>query len=275
MKKNLITILSLIVFYSNLTFGTVSDFITYEWLTDPSSGSGYADYIPHWRCLFNNMKVRGFLECGCGFSTGYFLDHAERVVTIEYVTPGYGDAQFRSCLNLFSERSNWIPILYNGDFRSNSFNNACAYQCAMHKDYALIDPTYLKELNQHFKTQMEKAKVDGHEIDAAFVHSGVYIRGDLVKLLLAYKIPVVAAYNTSSDHGTAEKTNLYGWNKVVTPPDYIKIYIPFQYGTTFWINKQYPEIIVAMLSYRDSILQLMENGYEVTCTETTELADIH
>lgn len=227
--------------------------ITYEWLISHPEYS--TDHIPSWQCLFNTIKVRGFLECGCGMSTKYFLDHAEKVISIEYITPGYGDRIFKEYVSLFGHIPNWLPMTYNEDYRSNSFNNACAYQCSMHKDYALIDSTYLKELDKHYKKLMKKAQDEGYNIDVAFVNSGVYIRGDMVKVLLANNIPIVAAHHTASDAGTTEIKNLYGWNKVVTPTSYEKIYLPIGQGTTFWISKQLPDLIASMTVYRNSIVQ--------------------
>lgn len=254
--------------------GLKSDYITYDWLMTMAKETSYTDHIPHWRRLFNTMKVRGFIECGCGYSTKYFLDNAEKVISIEYVSPGYGPDWYKELSVLLEDCSNWIGMTYNEDLRSNSFNNSCAYQCCMHKDYALIDPTYLTELNEHFKSLIENAHLNGYDIDVAFVDPGVYLRGDLVKLLLANKIPVIVAHDTASDAGIKEKTNLYGWNKVVTPPDYVKIYIPFGQGTTFWINKQLPTVIASMIGYRDTILQLREEGVNVGYDDLSTIADM-
>lgn len=253
--------------------GLESDFITYEWLVSNAAETSYTDHIPHWRRLFNTMKVRGFIDCGCGFSTKYFLDNCDKVISIEYINPGYGPLWFNHCLTLFEGVNNWIPMTYNEDLRSNSFNNACAYQCSMHKDYALIDSSYLKELDQHFKGLIKDAKDGGYDIDVAFVDPGIYIRGDLVKVLLANKIPVVAAHDTASDYGTKEIENLYGWNKVVTPPDYVKIHIPFGQGTTFWINKKLPDVIASMIGYRNNIILAKENGMEMDYDEITRIVD--
>lgn len=254
--------------------GYQSDFVTYEWLTSMASNSGYTDHIPHWRRLFNTKKIRGFLECGCGYSTAYFLDKVEKVVSIEYITPGYGDDWYKVCLSLFSDRSNWIPMTYNENFRSNSFNNACAYQCSTHKDYSLTDPTYLKELDSHFKTVIANAKSGGYEIDVAFVDPGIYIRGDLVKLLLKNNIPIVTAHDTNSDRGTSEEENLYGWNKVTTPANYIKIFIPFGQGTTFWVREDLSDVIISLIGYRDAVMRIQESKYDDSFEKITELADM-
>lgn len=268
----MITLLSFLTLaaYSD---GSQTDYITYEWLADLGVKTGYTDHIPHWRRLFNTMKVRGFLECGCGFSTTYFLDHADKVVSIEYITPGSGDRWYQYCLSLYSERTNWVPMLYNAEFRSNSFINACNYQCSTHRDYALIDPTYLRELSQNFKSVIKKAQAEKYDIDVAFVDPGVFIRGDMVKLLLALNIPIVASHDTDSDVGTDEEENLYGWNKVVTPSNYVKIYIAYGKGTTFWISDQLPEVIAAMQEYRNSILQLIDLGMRISLDDLKRIAD--
>lgn len=272
-KKMIVLAASSLLISSNLC-GLQSSDITYDWLTAHAIETNYTDHIYHWRRLFNTMKIRGFLECGCGYSTAYFMNNAEKVISIEYITPGYGDAWYQYCLTLFPDRTKWIPMTYNETFRSNSFNNACAYQCSTHRDYALIDPTYLNELSEHFSTLIAKAELEGYEIDIAFVDPGVYIRGDLVKLLLAKQIPIVVAHDTATDFGTNEKRNLYGWNKVHTPSNYVKIYIPFGQGTTFWINDQLTTVIESMQRYREAILELQESGEELTPDVLTNLADL-
>jgi hypothetical protein len=266
-------LLTLTGFTIALNAESPSDFVTYEWLTEQAEQTAYTDHIPHWRRLFNSTKVRGFIECGCGFSTRYFIDNADKVISIEYVNPGYGEKWYQDCLRLYADRSNWIPILYNADFRSNSFNNACAYQCSEHRDYALIDATYMKELYKHFKDLIAQGKAGGYDIDVAFVDPGVYLRGDMVKLLLSHQVPIVAAHDTTSDNGPEEETNLYGWNKIVTPANYVKIYIPFRQGTTFWIHEQLPDVIAAMQKYRDGIVLLQDLGIKVTFDHLTTLAD--
>lgn len=272
-KKTLTSLLLSLSLLNTPASAIEADNITYEWLVDLGARTGYTDHIPHWRRLFNTMNVRGFLECGCGFSTAYFLDHAEKVVSIEYMNTGTNDQWYRDCLILFADRTNWIPMLYNAELRSNSFNNACAYQCHTHMDYALIDAAYLKELFQHFKAVIKKGAEENYPIDVAFVDPGVFLRGDMVKLLLALKVPIVAAHDTASDYGTDEETNLYGWNKVATPSDYVKIYIPCGQGTTFWISDKLTDVITSMQKYRDTLLYLKNLGFEVQAHNLKAIAD--
>ena len=272
-KKTLGLFFSMLAMTTGVAAESYTDHITYNWLAEKGAENGITDHVAHWRRLFNTMHVRGFLECGIGFSTKYFLDHTEKVVTVEFVTPGYGPSKYQQCYSLFYDIPNWIPMLYNEELRSNSFNNACAYQSSMHKDYSLLDPAYLRELFQYFNTIIKKARTGNYPIDVAFVHSGVYIRGDFVKLLMAHKIPIIAAHNTSTDNGPGEESNLYGWNKINAPSNYIKIYIPFGQGTTFWISDQLPDVIASMQAYRDSIIDLKDFGYGVSFDDIKNIAD--
>lgn len=233
------------------------DFITYDWLISTAKTTSYTDHIPHFRRLFNSMKVRTFIECGCGYSTKYFMDHSNKVISIEFMTTGTGDIWFKECIKLYKDCTNWLPLAY---YASDTFSKACGYQNSIHKDYALIDPRYLNELNEYFKVYLRAAELENNDVDVAFVDPGIYIRGDMVKLFLYHKVPVVVAHDTASDVGSDVDVGLYGWFKVKTPYDYEKIYIPFGQGTTFWINKSFPEVIQSMKRYRDRIIALSEQG---------------
>ena len=69
MYRKIICSLSVsILTLSSMAFSHESDFITYDWLIDCARKTSYTDHIPHFRRLFNKMKVRGLLECGCGYS---------------------------------------------------------------------------------------------------------------------------------------------------------------------------------------------------------------
>lgn len=253
---------------TSMAFSNESDFITYDWLIDCAKKTSYTDHIPHFRRLFNTIKIRGLLECGCGYSTKYFMDHCDKVVSIEFMTPGTGDIWFNECLKLYKDCSNWVPLAYNADHKDVSFNNACAYACSEHKDYSLIDPSYLNRLDQYFKTQIDIARQEGNDIDVAFVDAGVYTRGDMVKILLANKVPIVMAHDTACDLGSDVDEGFYAWFVVKTPADYEKIFIPFGQGTTFWINKNLKEVIKSITDYRNMILE-----FETTFDNVTEIAD--
>lgn len=269
MLKQLICAITLgILSLTSAAFSNAPDFITYDWLIDCAENTSYTDHIPHFRRLFNTIKVRGLLECGCGYSTKYFLDHCDKVVSIEFMTPGTSDIWFNECLKLYKDCPNWVPLAYNADYKDQSFNKACAYACSEHKDYALIDPSYLHRLDLYFKDQIDIAHQEGKDIDVAFVDAGVYTRGDMVKVLIANKVPIVMAHDTACDDGSDVNEGHYVWFVVKTPADYEKIFIPYGQGTTFWIRKDRPEVIKSIRAYRDMILQGVS-----TYAGLTEMAD--
>jgi hypothetical protein len=237
-----------------------ADFITYDWLVDLGYRTGYTDHIPHFRRLFNTIKVRGFLECGCGYSTKYFLDHCDKVVSIEFLNPGCDDGWFNQCLTLYKGCSNWLPLIYNGDRTDQSFNQACAFANSEHRFYGLIDSSYLFSLHSFFKDQIAFAEQQGTPIDVAFVDPGVYIRGDMVKLLLNLEVPIVVAHDTNNDAGSDVDEGLYNWHVVKTPPDYEKISIPYGQGATFWVHKKLPRVIISLKAYCARVLHAQEQG---------------
>ncbi|MBS0627733.1 MAG: hypothetical protein JSS09_05935 [Verrucomicrobia bacterium] len=200
------------------------------------------------------------------------MDNCERVVSIEFMNPGTSDLWFKECLKLYKDCTNWIPLAYNADLKDTSFNEACAYACSVHKDYALIDPSYLDSLDQYFKNQIARASQEGQDIDVAFVDAGVYTRGDMVKVLLANNIPIVVAHDTACDYGSDVDEGYYAWFTVKTPTDYEKIYIPFGQGTTFWISKNLPDVIESILAYRNMMTQEL-NGSRDWAESLTTFAD--
>lgn len=258
--------------FSAPVYSDQSDFITCDWLMMCSKNTMYTDHVPHFRHLFNTIKVNGFLECGCGFSTKYFIDNAQKVISIEFMTPGTGDFLYNEAKRLFSASPNWTSTIYNADLKNESFNNACAYQYITHKDYALIDSHYVSDLEKYLKTQLETARQDGHAIDVAFVDPSVCVRGDMVKIFLENKVPIIVAHDTATDSASETTEGLYEWFKVKTPSDYEKISLPFGQGTTFWISKNLSEVIDSMQKYRD---RLFERGIKgaLKIEELKEIAD--
>ena len=268
LKKSIYSFCLGILSLTSTAIGGESDFITYEWLSDCARKSGYTDHIPHFRRLFNTIKVQGFLECGCGFSTKYFLDNCDKVISIEFLNPGNDDRWYQECLKLYKDCPNWVPLTYNADHKDVSFNNACAYANSAHKDYSLIDSSYMQRLDLYFKDLISRAHQEGKDIDVAFVDPGVYTRGEMVKVLLANKVPIVMAHDTACDKGPDANEGHYIWFVVKTPADYEKIYIPFGQGTTFWISKKLPEVIKSITDYRNMVL----NGPH-TFDAVTQMAD--
>ncbi len=241
---------------------TNADEITYDWLTQPGEENCYTDHVSHFREVFKNLKVRAFLEFGMGYSTKYFLDHCNKVISVEFVTPGCGPEWFKKCLKLYRDCSNWIPIaFFTGQltdvqwaqykyFGSESVYKAASYQSATHKNYALIDDFYLKELDA-FIYRLSQS----NHIDVAFVDAGIYLRGDLVQLLFG-KVPVILAHDTYV-RALCQKGDVYGYSRIVTPEDYEEIFIPHGCGTTLWVvkNEKFAQFAEALKKYANKLVQ--------------------
>ena len=202
----------------------------------------HEDLIPHFEELFKQTRVKTLIEFGMGPLTADFLDSCNKVISIEFVTPGYGPGNYLTQLEHYREAANWIPVVYfsafSGDTNfapykylgSESVYRAASYQCATHKDYSLIDPFYLTELSAFVGNF-----VRFHRIDVAFVNSfGIYNRGDLVQVLFE-KVPIIVAYDTNV---RKDENDLYGYSRLKTPENYEEIYIPTGRGTTLWIDKK-------------------------------------
>lgn len=216
--------------------------IDLEWLITSREQSGASDYMPQFKKVFEELKVKTFLEFGVGYETKYFLDQSTKVITVEFVTPGYGPNWIRRFLDFYRDFSNWIPIIYFSSFQgdpswapfkylgSEHLYKAASYQCATHKDYALNDPFYRIELEAFINNLVKY-----NHIDVAFISPPMYLRGDLVQLLFG-KVPVIFAYDTSvrSENVTDD---VYGYSRIKTPEDYEEIYIASGSGVTAWILK--------------------------------------
>ncbi len=237
-----------------------ADEITEEWLVDAGAESGYTEHIRHFKILFNSMSVRTFLEFGVGFSTKYFIDNSENVVSVEFITPGSGPEWLQYCINLYTACPTWKPIAY---FSGNGLNTswatykymgkesvykACAYQPVYYKSYALIDPSFLSDLNNFINMQ-----VAANPVDVAFIDAGVCIRGDLVQSLFN-KVPIIAAHDIAPI-AIRKLNDVYGYGRVVVPSNYVEIYVPFGMGTAFWVLNidAYQEIIISLQEYANGV----------------------
>lgn len=237
-----------------------ADEITEEWLSNPEGPAfPYTEHVRHIKRIFNLMNVRTFMEFGVGFSTKYFLDHSERVVSVEFITNGTGPEWFIDCLHLFRNCQNWIPIAYfsgyDGDtswarYRykgADSVYQAAAYQPLHLLSYKAIDPSFMDDLNNFISQQTAV-----HNVDVAFVDSGICLRGDLVQTLFN-KVPIIIAH----DFGPKDLIllhDVYGYGRIVVPDTYIEIVVPFGMGTAFWIknDRKYQKIIQDLILYSTS-----------------------
>jgi hypothetical protein len=243
---------------SNLSAVWIShaDEITEEFLTKTSSTVHYTEHVAHLKKVFEKFPIRTFIEFGVGFSTKYFLDHSQHVISVEFVTPGSGPDWMKYCLQLYRDFAHWTPIAYfagpgldtnwapNKYMGLDSVYRAAAYQPAHCKSYAPIDSTFLNDLANFVDGQVKT-----HPIDMAFVDDGICIRGDLVQTLFN-RVPIIAAHDVAPIE-RRQDNDVYGYGRVIVPDNYVEIFVPYGQGTAFWIKneEQYAEIIKALQDY--------------------------
>lgn len=264
MRKILFTLLLPIVCYSGISEDLLqgpakADDITYHWLVQGAVKDHDTHHVALFKELFEMTKVRTLLEFGLGYSTKYFLDLCNKVISVEIITHGYGPGIIRKFLDIYSDYSNWIPISFFSGYLgcdyswapykylgSESVYKATSYQHAYHKDYAKINDFYLVELNAFITNLLKYNKTD-----VAFVGHAIFLRGDIVQLLFD-KVPIIVAHNTQNRMlGIAD--DIYGLTRVVTPENYEEIFFPLEGGTTAWILKKKGELIERLKRYADEI----------------------
>ncbi len=235
---------------------TDAEQITEEFLTKTSSSAHYTEHVAHLKRVFKKLHINTFMEFGVGFSTKYFMDHTDNVISVEFVTPGTGPEWMKYCLYLYRNCNNWIPITYfagkgldtswapNKYMGVESVYGAAAYQPVNLKSYASIDPSFLDDLTFFVDNQVAEYK-----IDMAFVDCGICIRGDLVQVLFN-KVPIIAAHDVAPLK-MRHLTDVYGYGRIKVPNNYIEIHIPYGMGTAFWIKntEEYAEIIQDLQNY--------------------------
>lgn len=257
LMKNYILIMSLL--FSSLSaeeWITDAEQITEEFLTKTSSSSHYTEHVAHIKRVFRKLHINTFMEFGVGFSTKFFMDHVDKVISVEFVTPGTGPEWMKYCLDLYRDCKKWMPITYfsgkdldtkwapNKYMGVESVFKAAAYQPVNLKSYAFIDPSFLDDLTRFVDKQVAENK-----IDMAFVDCGICIRGYLVQVLFN-KVPIIAAHDVSPLE-TRVLNDVYGYGRIQVPDNYIEIFISYGMGTSFWIEnrEEYAEIIQDLQKY--------------------------
>lgn len=248
--------------YSDTTFDiTNAEQITEEFLTTPGPFFSYTEHIRHFKLIFDQMKVRTFLEFGVGLSTKYFLEKSEKVISVEFVTHGTGPEWLIHCMQLFQNYRTWMPIAYLSGYNEDtkwaryqyngleSVYQAAAYQPVHRKSYREIDSSFLGDLDNFILQQTA-----GNNVDIAFVDAGVCLRGDLVTTLFN-KVPIIVAHDFGSK-ATIVLNDIYGYGRIIVPDNYVEIVIPFGMGTAFWIVKdeKYQKIIQDLTAYSTSAI---------------------
>lgn len=254
--KYLILILSLVSFIQAAPPAKADD-ITYEFLVQTGEQTGYCDHIAHIKKIFDNYKVKVFLEFGLGYSTKYFLDQCTKVISVEFVTNGLSPDWMKLCLDLYKGHSNWVPIAYFSNY-SMGFSWAPYKYFATPKLYEAeasyaatgqipFDHGYLTEMKTFIGNLLKFNKVD-----MALVDPATLLRGAIVQLLFD-KTPIILTHDAYS-YISLSMADTYGYRSVVAPENYESIFIPKGKGTILWIKKtdQTEALIKTMKDYARS-----------------------
>ncbi|MGB7978585.1 MAG: hypothetical protein WCF19_05440 [Chlamydiales bacterium] len=221
-----------------------ADEITTEWLLQTGVKDHDTEHILVFQKIFELIRVKTLMEFGLGYPTKYFLEHCNKVISVDIITHGYGPGIMQKFLKLYADYSNWIPISFFSGYLgwdyswapykhlgSEAVYKATSYQHAYHKHYANIDDFYLVELNAFIANLVKYNKAE-----VAFIGHAIFLRGDLVELFFN-KVPIIVAHNTR-DRWLGVPEDTYGLTRVAAPDNYEEIYFPTQGGTTAWVQKK-------------------------------------
>jgi len=197
---------------------------------DSLISNGSIDHVQHFKKLFENIKIKSFLEFGLGSGSEYFLDNCEEVTSCSITLQSQG-LYWRERTDLVHRYSNWTPILKYGGVALQQANLLCSRDF---KDPALYDGAYLLELKD-ICDDLLKDK----QFEVVFVNPDFHMRGDLVNELFD-RVPVIVARDTNI------APEIYGWRKIYTPFNYTKIEYKDGQGMTFWVRHDREDVILAL-----------------------------
>lgn len=199
-------------------------------------GNAFLDHRKPFERLFAGGPIQSVVEFGLGDGTQFFLERADRVKSVEVVSPRLGAAAkdwFLKCQEKYRTYANWESSFIICD---DLLKTADIRALEQKIDPATVDGAYLSSL-----TKIVDDALGGQSFDLGFVDYGLHLRGDLVNALFG-RVPVIVAHDTNT---TPE---IYGWNKIKVPADYVRVHYQKGQGTTFWIRKDRADLIKAMQS---------------------------
>ncbi|MBX7066656.1 MAG: hypothetical protein K1X28_05445 [Parachlamydiales bacterium] len=236
-------LLLLLIALTSTTYSAIKDVddITYEFLIETGEKTGYCDHVYVFKKIFETIEVKTMLEFGVGYSTKYFLDHCKKVISVEFISPGWMPNWIKYCLDLYKEYSNWVPVAYfsgyKGDyswaqykfFGTDGFFKAGNHFAVTGQSYRKVDPAYFNELST-FIGNLSKY----NKFDIALVDPGSVLRGEIAEILFG-KVPIIITCDAASSRNGYDP---YGLCNFKVPEDYEEIFFSYGKGTIVWIQKK-------------------------------------
>jgi hypothetical protein len=207
---------------------------------------------PYIQTIFDHQKVKTTLEFGFGPQTRFFLDRSNKVISIEFITHGYGPESLKSQIEVNRGISNWVPIAFfsgfHGDvnwapyryYGSESVYKATSHVCSYHESFSSIDDFYLTEI-QSFITNLKKC----YKIDVAYIGGSILLRGEIVQILFG-KVPVIIGSGTAND-----SQDYFLYQNLKVPSDYEEIFLE-SYNATVWVSskEEYKTLIDSLRAFQ-------------------------
>jgi hypothetical protein len=189
--------------------------------------------------IFNHQKVDSILEFGLGVGTRFLLDNCQNLTSVELSKGDYNKEWYLRTRENLKDYENW-----KCDYIELPEDIIEADERAQKLLFPLEDVSYLKSLKMITDPYLEDKKYD-----IIFVDAGIHTRGDIVNLSFN-KADIIAAHDTSRKKERVIQ-NIYGYNIVEVPEDYVELYYGCTYmGTTLWIKKSKIDLINRMKKFK-------------------------
>ena len=195
------------------------------------------DWVPYFAKLFEYIELNSVLEFGLGLGTEFWCDNIKKVKSVELSVSDFNLEWTNKTKEKLKNYDNW-----ECKYISLPQEIIDANQNAIDNKYPLDDTEYLSVLENIVTPFMKE-----YEYDIIFVDPGIHNRGDIVNFAFGYA-PIIACHD--SDRTGRVIKNIYGYNIVNPPENYVEIHKPERYcGTTFWVDKmlQGSELVIDVI----------------------------
>lgn len=191
-----------------------------------------SDHLKPHEEIFKKYKIESMIEFGLGEGTRFFLDNLKEVVSVEIYTKDINlatklripdDSWMRTFGEKFASYKNWEIIFHDCGKDILEAEHDVTGHGNVERGADPRSDGYKKEIRNLIKQLFKNKKYD-----YAFVDPGVHLRGDIVNALFG-KVKIIGAHDTNTKP-------IYGYNRIIVPPDYNILENRDGEGITFWIK---------------------------------------
>jgi hypothetical protein len=234
------------------------------------SESVYTDHVVPFNELFSLYTPKNIVELGLGNGTVHFIRNCKKVISIELIMSVTSVDWLRDCTACYKGFENWnvasIDIrnklsLFNGHLASiQSYSTVSGgYDIASliadslngkELPSVIYNPNKDKAYQREFE-QLNNEILDisisslGEDVEVIFIDSGFVPRADFVNAFFG-RVPIIVIHDSNTEGRYSVFYFSYGHNRIIVPDDYVKIQWKGGVGTTFYIQKDYADLISGM-----------------------------